>query len=152
MSKFNIMFFVTFMVRLNSLKSGARWLTARLFTSLLIVAALIFVVMFIAQSFHIREMQAQFDQKKAEFALVQDRNLKLKQHLEFLNSPGYMLFVEKVAREKLGLAKPDETVILPVYPAGSPMRGVEQASVTAQPNQNQNKPIWQAWFNFFFGS
>jgi hypothetical protein len=63
-----------------------------------------------------------------------------------------MLFVEKVAREKLGLAKPDETVILPVYTQPVPVTTAEQVQAKPQAPPQPAKPAWQAWLGFFFGN
>jgi cell division protein FtsB len=152
MNKFNNVLLISAKLRFATIKGGIKWLGSRLFTAILIIAAIIFVAIFVIQSIRIRDMQSQYDHKKAEFALIEERNQRLKEHLDFLNSPGYMLFVEKVAREKLGLAKPDETVILPVYtePTTAPATGQNQPKPQAPPPQ-QTKPAWQAWLGFFFG-
>lgn len=148
----SILFLVIGGARLTKLKAGVQRLGARLITSLLIVAGLVFVGMFVLQSIRIRDMQVQYDQKKQEFAQVQERNERLQQHLDFLKSPGYLLFVEKVAREKLGLAKPDETVILPVQTNPAAVASPEPTVRQRPPTLAKNKPIWQNWLGFFFGT
>lgn len=152
MKKFNTAAFTLTKPRLDSVKNGAKWLGGKLFTAVMIIATLIFVIIFVLQSIQIRNMQGQYEQKQAEHALLEERNLRLKEHLEFLNSPGYMLFVEKVAREKLNLAKPDETVILPVFTESKPATAPEPAQAKPATPSQQSKPAWEAWLSFFFGT
>jgi cell division protein FtsB len=152
MKKFNTATFATSRLRLDSVKNGAKWLGGKVFAAVMLIATLIFVIIFVLQSIQIRNMQGQYEQKRAEHALLEERNLRLKEHLEFLNSPGYMLFVEKVAREKLNLAKPDETVILPVFSETKPATAPEQTQAKPAPPAPQSRPAWQAWLSFFFGT
>ena len=56
-----------------------------------------------------RQMQAYENQKTA---LLQE-NARLKQQIQELNSDSY---IERVAREELGLVKPGERVIMPAQP------------------------------------
>lgn len=124
----------------------------------LLVAAAAFVALFIYQSLRIRDMQTQYQAAQADFQKLQDRNDKLKQHLDFYSGPAYMLYVEKVARESLGMAKPGETVVLPITDAG----GTLQSSAVANTNSPSvsittaqappHKSNWQNWLGFFFGS
>jgi cell division protein FtsB len=64
------------------------------------------------------------------------KNEKLKSELEYVKSPE---FVEKEAREKLGLGRPGEEVwILPSISANQPPI-----------SENQDKPNWERWWELF---
>ncbi|NWJ48597.1 MAG: septum formation initiator family protein [Chloroflexi bacterium] len=141
------------MTRLSALVAK---LSSRLIIIVLVVAAVAFVAIYIGQSFRIREMREQSDQKKAELALYEDRNTQLKQQLEFLQGPGYMLYVELVARQALGLARPDETVILPVQQGvnGVAIRPGQAPAGQKAPTttlEQKSKTGWDSWWSFFFG-
>ena len=144
-------------ISMGGLQAALKKLSSQLLLVLLIVAIVAFVGMFIWQSIQIKDMQAKFQQKQTELAAVVERNDRLQEHLDFYNSPGYMLYVEKVAREALGLAKPGETVVLAVPDTNSASpssasnpTGKDTAGAT--PNQSTpKKPSWQNWLGFFFG-
>ena len=69
-------------------------------------------------------------------AQLQFKNDELKKRLAEVQSPKYL---EKIAREKLGLAKKGEVVvILPPYQPPSPPAGGE------------NLPNWKKWLRLFF--
>lgn len=144
-------------ISMGGLQAALKKLSSQLLLVLLIVAIVAFVGMFIWQSIQIKDMQAKFQQKQTELAAVVERNDRLQEHLDFYNSPGYMLYVEKVAREALGLAKPGETVVLAVPDTNSASpssasnpTGKDNAGAT--PNQpTLKKPSWQNWLGFFFG-
>jgi len=142
----------------SGLQSAAGRLSSQLLMILLLLGVVAFVGVFIWQSVRIKEMQTEYEQKKVALSAIQERNDRLQEHLDFYNSPGYMLYVEKVAREALGLARPGETVVLPVADknvAVSPSSpAVKAETELATPGTNTGvavKPSWQNWFSFFFG-
>ncbi len=77
--------------------------------------------------------------KEAEEKVAQLRlkNDELKKRFSEVQSPAYL---EKIAREKLGLAKEGEVVVIlpPYQPAPAPQESQE------------NLPNWQKWWNLFF--
>lgn len=77
-----------------------------------------------------RVKEAQEERMEAE-----KKNRELKEKLEFVQSPK---FVEKEAREKLGLAKPGETVVI-MTPQEATSSAVEK-----------NLPNWKKWWELFF--
>ncbi len=148
-------------VNVHGLQAGVKKLSSQLLVALMIVGLVAFVGVFIWQSFRIKDMQGQLKTRQTELAAIEDRNSRLKEHLEFYNSPGYMLYVEKVAREGLGLARPGETVILTVPDKNVAGPVNSQTVQTNTPNALATvaatapavkKPAWQNWFGFFFGS
>lgn len=71
-----------------------------------------------------------------QVAQLRFKNDELKKKLSEVQSPVYL---EKIAREKLGLAKEGEiVVILPPNPSASPSA------------DGENLPNWQKWWNLFF--
>ncbi len=141
---------------MTRLKATLAKLSSRLVVIVLVVAAVAFIGIFVFQSFRIREMREQYDQKKAELALYQERNDKLKQQRDFLQGPGYMLYVELVARQALGLARPGETVVLPVQQGSNggairPGQSLESVTATKKTDPPKPKSGWESWWSFFFG-
>lgn len=140
--------------RVRAASSAARKLSSQLMVALLVLALVGFLGLFLWQSLQIQKMQGDYDKKKAEIDQLKDRNAGLQEHLDFYKGPGYLLYVEKVAREALGLVKPGETLVLTVPDngvAGSPTAS-QNGSPTANspPTDNKKKPNWQNWLDFFF--
>lgn len=79
--------------------------------------------------------------KEAEnqVAKLRFKNDELKKQLSQVQSPAYL---EKMAREKLGLAREGEVVV--ILPPNS------QQGVGSEPVPEQNIPNWQKWWNLFF--
>jgi len=131
-------------------------LSSKIIILVLIVAVIGFIGLFISQSFRIKAVQTDYEKGQAVLQQIEDRNAKLKEHLDFYqNSPGYMLYVEKVARESLGMAKPNETVILPITDNNGTLQDA-QVSVPTLVNTSAppapHKANWQNWLGFFFGT
>lgn len=131
-------------------------LSSKIIILVLIVAVIGFIGLFISQSFRIKAVQTDYEKGQAVLQQIEDRNAKLKEHLDFYqNSPGYMLYVEKVARESLGMAKPNETVILPITDNNGTLQDA-QVSVPTLVNTPAppapHKANWQNWLGFFFGT
>ncbi len=149
-------------ISLGGLREAAKRLSSQFLMIVLAVGVVAFVGLFIWNSFRIKEMQADFQKKQTEFAAIQERNDRLQEHLDFYNSPGYMLYVEKVAREALGMSKPGETVLLTVpdknvsgpvaATSTDPAKGKAASELGAvNPVQSApKKPGWQNWFSLFF--
>lgn len=74
--------------------------------------------------------EAQDERKEKE-----EKNRQLKKQLEFVQKPE---FIEKQAREKLGLAKPNEVVVVMTTPEAT-QSGIEK-----------DLPNWEKWWNLFF--
>lgn len=78
------------------------------------------------------------DQVKKETVMIQKKNEELKVKLQEAQSRE---FIEKIARDKLGLAKEGETVVI------LPVRPPEADSGQAP---HENIPNWQKWWKLFF--
>ncbi len=140
---------------MTRLRATLAKLSSQLIVVILVVAGVAFVAIFIFQSLRIQDMREQYKQKQAEEVQYLERNATLQQQLDFLNSPGYMLYVETVARSALGLARPGETVILPVQQgtAGEAIKPgvVGKASTAPKAAEPKAKSGPESWWNFFFG-
>jgi cell division protein FtsB len=140
---------------MTRLKATLARLSSQLIIVILVVAGVAFVAIFIFQSLRIQDMREQYKQKQAEELQFQERNTDLQQQMDFLNSPGYMLYVETVARLTLNLARPGETVISPVQQGtgGTAIKpGVVGKTATAPKTaEPKAKSGPESWWNFFFG-
>ncbi len=127
--------------------------------ALVIVGLLVFIALFLYQSLQIQSMQAKYNDTRQKLALSQENTDLLQDHLDFYKGKGYLLYVEKVAREALNMVRPGETVVLAVQPGGrtavssqpadtaSPQTG----AVTGQTAPQKPKSNWQNWLAFFIG-
>lgn len=92
-----------------------RWkVTPRFFLFLLLLLSLWIALGFAARYFRIVSLQNQLVRIRREIAAMEARNEELEKQIEYLQSDEY---IEKVAREKLGLVKPGETVYIMAEPA-----------------------------------
>lgn len=150
-------------VRFGFVRTAAQKLSSHLVIALVIVGLIVFVTLFLYQSLQIQSKQKEYNQTKQELALVQERNDQLQEHLDFYKGPGYLLYVEKVAREALNMVKPGETVVLATQPDGRAAAVAAPATAPADSSappaaaaSNQGPPAktksnWQNWLAFFVG-
>lgn len=146
-------------VRLKIVREAAQKLSSHLMIALVIVGLLVFMALFLYQSLQIQSMQNKYNTTKHDLALLQERNDLMQEHLDFYKGPGYLLYVEKVAREALNMVKPGETVVLAVQPGGRPAPA-SQPAVASSPQTGvvgdragpqKPKSNWQNWLSFFIG-
>jgi len=83
------------------------------------------------------------EMEKSQLALdkLRIKNEELKKQLEYVNSDA---FIEKEARDKLGLGKAGETIL--ILPENLEIIGVNQPEISA----NQSLPNWEKWWKLFF--
>lgn len=77
-------------------------------------------------------------ERRNQLERLEQENLRLKQNLEFARTPE---FVEREARDKLGLAKPGEVVVILTQP---------QATPASQAATGAIGPSWKQWWRLFF--
>lgn len=77
-------------------------------------------------------------EREKVFRQVRQKNIELKKRLAEAESPE---FIEREARNKLGLGKPGETLVLMV-------NNEQSASKPAQ--VQDRRPNWQKWWKLFF--
>jgi cell division protein DivIC len=78
-------------------------------------------------------------EREAVLTRLEAENLALKQSLEESQTDE---FIEKEARDKLGLVKPGDTVLL--------LGGIPTASTTPIPVTPQKTPSFRTWWELFF--
>lgn len=105
--------------------------------SLIILAIGLFLIVNLTRSiWQLLRAGDRIKQAEEQVAQIRLKNDELKKRLAEVQSPAYL---EKIAREKLGLAKEGEVVvILPPYQPPSPPAGGE------------NLPNWEKWWKLFF--
>jgi cell division protein FtsB len=132
---------------------------SRLILILLAVAGVYFAISFTAQIFKSRDMLAQVEAQRTENQALEAGNQRLRDQVAFGNSDAYLQYVERVAREELDMARPDETVILVVPPtpeAGSDTTNPDSSTSPSQADQaaqtEPSKATWQRWGDLFTGA
>ena len=77
-------------------------------------------------------------QAERELAQAEEENKKLTERLEYVKSEE---FVEREARERLGLGKPGEVVVV-----------LQEQNTSLKPQaSNPNKPNWRKWWELYVG-
>lgn len=71
---------------------------------------------------------------------LKQENIELKKRLEYVSTPS---FIEKEARDKLGLARVGEQVV--VLP-----KNVEEIVFPKEEEKPKELPNWKKWYKFFF--
>ncbi|MGM0421008.1 MAG: FtsB family cell division protein [Bacillota bacterium] len=65
----------------------------------------------VSNQLQIAEMEREMEEVEQEIEVAEERKLELQRELELLDDPDY---IERLAREKFGLVKPGEELIIPV--------------------------------------
>jgi cell division protein DivIC len=81
----------------------------RIVLTVVMLYALAVVFSFGHQFFQMQKIQLDMDSVQSQIKQMQQKNQELKEEVGRLNTDSY---VERIAREKLGLVKPGETVLL----------------------------------------
>jgi len=98
-----------------------RWRVTPRFWALLAAAfALYMAVSYITGFVQIWKLEAEIERVRARIAVVEAENEALRRQLSYLQSDEY---IEKVAREELGLVMPGETAVLVATPVSGSSRG-----------------------------
>lgn len=101
--------------RKQSKNSRRRWkATPRFFAMVLCLICLWVGSGFVMRYFGIIMVQSEVTRVEREIAALERRNDAIREQIEYMQSDEY---VEKVARDKLGLVKPGDIVYKPVRPA-----------------------------------
>lgn len=109
----------------------------RILLIFVIVVLSCLIVIFSKQIFKLRRAGGIVEQKEEELAVLRGRKNSLKEQLKQVESPEY---IEEVAREKLGMGKEGEKIVI------LPRVGSNELI----PNQPEKKENWQKWWQLFF--
>lgn len=109
---------------------------SKLVTGLIIVFGLYLIVSFSRDIWGLLNKTKEIDKERQTLENLKADNVALKQQLEYVKSDE---FVEKEARDKLGMAKEGEAVVL-----------MPENTSKASETQIQEVPNWKKWWQLFF--
>jgi len=109
---------------------------------LLLILALLFVISLVRNIIKIVEAGKRIDEAKARVEKLKDENSQLKSKLSQVQSE---TFIEKQLRDRLGLAKEEEIIV--VLPDEETLRQI--APKVAEEEENLPDPIWKKWLKLF---
>jgi cell division protein FtsB len=116
--------------------------------AVLVVLTASLLVSFIHQIIRSSQLEAQRNELATEVAALHAETDRLQAAVEHVESDVY---VEQVAREQLGYARQDDTVVFPRFVAPSPMpehvTPPEQIAVAEPP---PHSPNWKRWWQALF--
>ena len=92
------------------------------------------------QIFKALQAEGRLDEKVEQLVKVQDENRELK--LKLAETESYQ-FIERVARNNLNLARPEETMV--IIPKGE----IDQIINANKLNPEVKMPNWQGWLKLF---
>lgn len=108
----------------------------------------LFVILFVSTIravVKLRETRGQIEKKKEEVEEQKEEVEKIKKVLEEVRK---LEFVEKEARDSLGLAKPGETVV--ILPEEETLRLIAPPLPYKEEEELRENPVWRKWLKLFF--
>lgn len=112
----------------------------RRFTNLIIVIISLFLMVGLAQSsYRLWKKQDIVAERQAKLSEVEAEHIALKRRLEEAKTES---FVERMAREKLGLVKEGETIVI--------VDKSQNSNLNDQEKPEENTPNWKRWWALFF--
>lgn len=110
------------------------------------IAAAIFISSSaVREAYRSKTIEKEVENLKQEALRIQSENKDLTERVAYFETPE---FQEKVAKEKLNLQKPDETVV--VVKKGIKQGEQEKNEQVAIENDQSSVQNYQKWWNFFF--
>lgn len=116
----------------------------RLISAICLIFGLYLIVSFSRDLWNLVKKEGEIQEANLRLGKLKVKNEQLEKQLQLVESPG---FVEKEAREKLGLTKEGETVL--ILPENIEEKDGNSQSYTLG---EQKIPNWQKWRRLFFGS
>lgn len=121
---------------------------SRLFLLVMAGIVLFVLVAFLREAVHRYEVRQQITKLQAEIGDLETKQKKLTDLIDFFSSP---LFQEQEARQKLGKAKPGESVvIIPLSNVNASPTHPSAAQAPQQQEQDVSNPA--RWWRYFFAS
>ena len=114
----------------------------RLITGILLIFGLYLIVSFSRDIFNLFQKGKEVEKEQLKLEELQIKNEELKRQLGYVKSAE---FLEKEAREKLGLAREGEVVVILPENLEELISG-NQSQISANPEE----PNWKKWWNLFF--
>lgn len=119
----------------------------------LLMCGCYFALAFAGQAWKAQGLDEALDAERAKLSQQEAINRRLQARLNFLNGPGYDAYAERVAREKLGLAKEGDVTLFVVpdveAPSRRPQPPLPGKARTPAP-QPAPSPVWRQWAEVFF--
>ncbi len=120
----------------------------------LLLCGCYFALAFAGQAWKARGLAETLAAEKAVLAQQELEKAKLQERLDYLSGPGYDVYVERTAREKLGMAKKGDVALFVVPDSSAPSRRISMplpaiAPATRTEPQPQ-LPVWKQWIEVFF--
>ena len=116
----------------------------------LLLCAAYFALAFVAQAWKARNLNQVLVQERAKLEQQEARNRELQEQLEMLSGKEYSVYVERVAREKLGMVKPGD---IPVFVVPNPQAPKRQQKVLTAgeeqtgTNRQSDISVWRQWIS-----
>lgn len=108
-----------------------------------ILFSILFILSLVRNILRIKNVGTKVDEEKEKLSLLREQNEELKKEVEYLRSESY---VEGQLRDKLGLAKEGETiVVLPEEEVVKKLISEKGEEVVSLPDPN-----WKKWYKLFF--
>lgn len=120
---------------------------SRVFLLVLGVVVLFVLVAFAREAVHRYEVSQRITKLKAEISDLETKQKKLTDLIDFFSSP---LFQEQEARQKLGKAKPGESVV--IIPLSNTSASPGETSADESASQKKPIPNPVKWWQYFFAS
>lgn len=114
----------------------------KLITGILLIFGLYLIVSFSRDIFNLFQKGKEVEKEQLKLEELQIKNEELKRQLGYVKSAE---FLEKEAREKLGLAREGEVVVILPENLEELISGNQ-----SQISVNQEIPNWKKWWNLFF--
>jgi cell division protein DivIC len=118
-----------------------RWFVSSLVLVLLVAVTYAFGSSFL-QVYRLRREAARLEQVRQDLI---EQGALLREEIKLLHTPGY---IERIAREQLGLVKPGEVALLIIRPKPPTPRsaGPRPAGLPAG-KPTQKEPVWRSWLH-----
>lgn len=113
----------------------------KLKTVVIILVAALILISLIKQISESLNISQRLEGQVEEVARLQEENKRLKKRLEEVLE---LEFIEEVARNKLNLSRPNETVVV------IPLETINQVIASNKELEEPKLPNWQGWLRLFF--
>lgn len=122
-----------------------KWRIVRL---IIIVVSLVLIVNLTRSIWDLWRRRDILGERQAVLRRVEAEHTRLQKDLEYAQSPE---FIEQEARNRLGLGKEGETiVIMPNPPAGEAGDQSPISNIQTKEEKEDNVPNWKRWWRLFF--
>ena len=119
----------------------------------LLMCGFYFAIAFAGQAWKAKSLGETLAVEQARLERQEATNRELQARLDFLNGKGYDAYVERVAREKLGMVKPGDRAVFVVPDKNAPSRE-PKAPLPPEPSdlpvESPAQPVWRQWVSIFF--